>query len=462
MLFLIFSLDHFSRRYPALLTDINYIIKRRICKIEFMQNVNNFLEQHKMRAADINIHKLVESFTAEMIGGLEGGNSSLRMIPTYIEADNEFLTEVPVAAIDAGGTNFRAATVKFTREGKLELTDNVMASMPGLNGEISKEEFFETLTRYIKPITDKCDRIGFCFSYPTEIFPNKDGKLLQFCKEVQAPGVIGEMVGKSLLETLGTPDKQIVLLNDTVATLLAGKSSSFDRDYDSFMGFILGTGTNTCYIEHNKNIIKTKDLDREKSQIINVESGNFGKAPRTEIDIAFDNTTSNPGNYSFEKMFSGGYLGGLCLYTIKKAAEEGCFTHSSTEKVLSLGQLTSEDANNFISKRPSEQGALQSCMTTAQDEANCIALIENLVDRAAKLVAANLAAVLLKTDKGKSSYRPVLITIEGTTFYKMINLKPQFEKYFNEYLSGERKRFYEFTEVLQSSLIGAALAALIE
>jgi hexokinase len=427
-----------------------------------MQSIDKFLEQHKLRAADIDIQKLVETFTSEMIRGLEGDKSSLRMIPTYIEADNEFLTEVPVAAIDAGGTNFRAATVKFTSQGKLEQSDNVTASMPGLEGEISKEEFFNTIAGHIKPITDKCDRIGFCFSYPTEIFPDKDGKLLQFCKEVQAPGVVGEMVGKSLLETLGTPEKKIVLLNDTVATLLAGKSAAFDKEYDSFIGFILGTGTNTCYIEHNSNIPKTKELDPEKSQIINVESGNFNKAPRTEIDIAFDNTTGNPGNYSFEKMFSGGYIGGLCLYAIKKAAEEGYLTSATAEKLLSLTQLTSENANNFISKASSDRGPLQSSITSEQDEVNCIAIIESIVDRAARLVAANLAAVLLKTDKGKSPEHPVLITIEGTTFYKMKNLKPQFEKYFGEYLDGGRKRFYEFTEVPQSSLIGAALAGLTD
>ena len=34
--------------------------------------------------------------------------------------------------------------------------------------------------------------------------------------------------------------------------------------------------------------------------------------------------------------------------------------------------------------------------------------------------------------------------------------------YLNEYLTGDRKRYVEFTEVAQSSLIGAALAALID
>ena len=117
------------------------------------------------------------------------------------------------------------------------------------------------MSGYLRPLADKSDRIGFCFSYPTEIFPDKDGRLLQFCKEVQAPEVIGQIIGKSLLEALGTPDKKIVLLNDTVATLLSGKSASFGRTYDSFMGYILGTGTNTCYIEANRNILKNPELD---------------------------------------------------------------------------------------------------------------------------------------------------------------------------------------------------------
>jgi hexokinase len=54
-----------------------------------------------------------------------------------------------------------------------------------------------------------------------------------------------------------------------------------------------------------------------------------------------------------------------------------------------------------------------------------------------------------------------LITIEGTTFYKMHKLKSYFEKYLKEYLVEGNQRFYEFTEVQQSSLVGAALAALI-
>ena len=426
-----------------------------------MKNFNRFLEEHKMRAEDINMQQIIDLFTSDMLNGLKGEKSTLRMIPTYIEADNKFLIGVPVVAVDAGGTNFRAALVKFNLLGKLEISNLVNARMPGLEGEISKAEFFKTIAGYVRQNAELSDRIGFCFSYPTEILPDKDGRLLQFCKEVQAPAVVGELIGKSLLETLGMEEKQIVLLNDTVATLLAGKSASFGREYDSYIGFILGTGTNTCYIESNRNILKTNSLDQTKTQIVNIESGAFGKAPQSDIDIAFDGTTVNPGDYKFEKMFAGGYFGGLCLLTLKTAAKEGVFSTAAASCLMAINEMSSEEVNSFVTSHGSGSGPLFDCMKGKDDKENCINIIESLIDRAAKLVASNMAAVILKTNKGKTAESPILITIEGTTFYKMHNLRIHFEKYLSGYLKDERKRFYEFTEVQQSSLVGAALAALI-
>jgi hexokinase len=427
-----------------------------------MRNVEEFLKRHRLRPVDIDMENLVNVFTGDMINGLEGKESSLRMIPTYIEAENDFLTEIPVLAIDAGGTNFRIALIKFTRNGQIESGEIRSFRMPGLEKEISSREFFGIIADYIKPFAERSDRIGFCFSYPTEILSNRDGRLIQFCKEVKAPEVVGQLIGKNLLKELGTPQKHIVLLNDTVATLLAGKSVSFKKVCDSYIGFILGTGTNTCYIENNFNILKNKSLDRKRSQIINIESGNFRKAPRTDIDIIFDNSTVDPGSYTFEKMFSGGYFGGLCLTILRTASSEGVFSKHGAENILNLKELSASEANNFMLGNNSSENILQSCLIEEENVNVCQYIIQTLIDRAALLVAANLAAVVLKTDKGKSSERPVLITVEGTTFNNLHNLKLRFENYFSQYLNGEKKRFVEFTGVPQSSLVGAALAGLIE
>lgn len=420
-----------------------------------------FLEEHRLRPIDINIQNTIDLFTSEMVKGLEGSDSSLRMIPTFIEADNQFLTETPVVAIDAGGTNFRAALVKFNSQGKLEMSNIMKSKMPGLEGEISKDEFFGTIAGYVKNLAGESDRIGFCFSYPTEILPSKDGKLINFSKEVQAPEVVGHLIGKNLLDALGMPEKQIVILNDTVATLLAGKSSSPGYDYDSFIGYILGTGTNTCYIESNGNIKKNKSLDPAKSQIINIESGNFSKAQRTDIDILFDSTTANPGSQTFEKMISGGYFGNLCHFTFQTASKENYFTAGTTSAILSLNELSSEDVNLFLTNPLAGKGALSLVVTEKTDIESCLKIVDCLMNRAAVLVAANLAAVVLRTNKGKTPEHPVLLTVEGSLYYKLHNFRTQIERYFREYLSGERKRYVEFKEVRHSSLVGAALAALI-
>jgi len=424
--------------------------------------VSSFLDKHRLHPSDIDMEDLVRVFTEDMDSGLKGKAGGLRMIPTYIEAENDFIRNTPVLAIDAGGTNFRASIVTISESGRLSISDTVNYRMPGLDGEISKNEFFRTIAGYIRTLADKVERIGFCFSYPTEILPDKDGILLQFCKEVQAPEVHGQLVGKNLLEALGTPHKKIVLLNDTVATLLAGKSASSGKSYDSFIGFILGTGTNTCYIEQNSNIIKKSDLKSESSQIINIESGDFGRPPQADLDILFASTTTDPGSYKFEKMFSGGYFGWLSLFVLKAAADEAVFSVNTAKKIGAIDDLSSPEVNSFVSNGGNEGNILADSVSDITDAENCRIIINTLIDRAALLVAASMSAVVLKCGKGKSSDRPVLITVEGTTFYSLYNFRSRFQKYLNEYLSGEKKRYVEFARVDHSGVIGAALAALID
>jgi len=427
-----------------------------------MKKAEEFLKRHRLRAADISIDEVVAIFTADMIAGLNGQEGALSMIPTFIEAENEFLKDTLVLAIDAGGTNFRAALVKFTAGDEIEITEQVSYPMPGLEKEIGADEFFGAIAGYVAPLASKTDRVGFCFSYPTEILPTRDGRLITFCKEVKAKGVQGELVGKRLLEALRTPSKKIVVLNDTVATLLAGKSVAMNKSFDSYVGFILGTGTNTCYIEQKRNIIKQKDHGSEGTMIINVESGNFNKGPRTKLDRKFDLNTTDPGKYTFEKMFSGGYLGGLSLSVLKTAASEGVFSEESARMTQLLSDLSTTEMNDFLIKGGKSGNILSVCYSNHEDTENSTLILNELINRASKLVAANLAAVILKTGRGLTEEKPVLITIDGTTYYNLHTLKSKFEKCLSDYLSGERKRYVEMTGVGKSGLIGAALAGLIE
>jgi hexokinase len=426
-----------------------------------MTKATEFLKSHKMTAADIDMQQVVDIFLSEMEAGLAGRESSLRMIPTYIETDNELVPNQPVVAIDAGGTNFRTAIVYFDDEMQLVTEKLKNGRMPAIDKEMGKTEFFETMAGYLEEYKNAAEKIGFCFSYAVEIFPDKDGKLLEWSKEINAPEVIGEMVGRNLLEAMGTPGKPLVVLNDTVATLLAGKAATAGKIYDTYIGFILGTGTNTAYIELNDNIVKTPDLHSGASQVINIESGAFGNPPRTDIDLLFDNQTKNPGRYVFEKMFSGGYFGGLCTTALKQAAFEGIFSDETKVLVLELPELSSEEVNSFVCGNNNDENRLAKTFAHNNDKESAATIIEGMIERASKLVAANLAAVILKTDKAKLPEKPALLTIEGTTFYKLKDFQVKFERYLQEYLSGEKQRYYEIVEVPNSSLLGAAIAAIV-
>lgn len=323
---------------------------------EIRDRIQQFLKDNGMYYEDIDMEACCNIFIQEMQAGLAGKDSSLAMIPTYIEVGRDIPAGKRVIVLDAGGTNFRVATVYFgdPRQPKAGavIENFVQKPMPGLDKEAGKEEFFETIVEYMAGIVDVSSSIGFCFSYPTEILPSKDGRLIRFCKEVKAKQVEGELIGENLVTAIEAAGyktrKRVVILNDTVATLLAGISAFPNRAFDSYVGFILGTGSNCCYIESNRNIAKKSDLEPDREQIINVESGSFGKAPRGKIDLMLDESTLDPGRYTFEKMFSGAYLGALCLKTLQEAGREGLFSKAFTEELLALKDLETKDINSFM------------------------------------------------------------------------------------------------------------------
>jgi len=428
--------------------------------------VKAFLAGNKMDPADIDMERMCGIFLKEMELGLAGKDSSLAMLPTYIETERKIPLNEPVIVMDAGGTNFRTALVSFNQNGDPKIENLRLFPMPGIIEQVTKEEFFNTMARYLDEVIDKSANIGFCFSYPIEIFPNKDGKVLYFSKEIKADQVAGEMIGENLniaITASGKRDKRrIILLNDTVTTLLAGRASAAGRSFDTYIGFILGTGTNCCYVERNKNITKTQDLDPAKSQIVNVESGGFGKAPQGKIDKDFDKSSLNPGMYTFEKMVSGAYLGPLSLWTLKAAADNALFSKDFAEKIKNVEKVTTKGINELISFPERHGGPLSSAPESEyeRDFLTACLLIDRLIERAAKLAAIKLSSAAIKSDRGKDPAHPVCIVAEGTTFYHLRYLKQRVEYYLKDYLENRKGIYYEIMNVENATLIGAAIAGL--
>jgi hexokinase len=422
----------------------------------------SFLEENGLLAGSIDPDPVLDDFLAEMDKGLAGKQSSLAMIPTFISIDKPVPSFKPVIALDAGGTNLRVATVLFDGEGNPKIGNLAKHKMPGSEGELGKNDFFDRFVEFLLPFADQANSVGFCFSYPAEISPNRDGRLLSWTKEIQAPEIVGEFIGKNIFDRLEQKSHRMkfTLLNDTVATLLAGRSADFSQKYDTYIGFILGTGTNTAYIESNSQISNYHGLDSEGSQAINTESGNFSKCPRGPVDVAFDQTTENPGQYLFEKMISGAYLGGLCLQALKKAAGDGLFSRAGAQWIGYRKGLSTVDVDGILRAFPWRMDGEEE-KVSAEDAALIRHLCSAICERAALCAALNISAAILKSAGGKSSSCPVCVNIDGSVYHKIRGFSRMAEGYLEKIL-GPRHVSYELIRVDDSPLIGAAVAGLMD
>jgi len=427
-------------------------------------SLSDFISRNWLTADGISHTTIIKDLINEMEKGLAGSRSSLAMLPSYIHTDFSLPLNTPVIALDAGGTNFRAAVISFRENNRIDIEDYQTYMIPGIESEVSKKEFFNIIADYVKPILSRSERVGFCFSYPVEISPDHDGKLLYFTKEIKAPEVTGNYICRSLKEALllkGFKDRwSFTLLNDTVATLLAGKADSSSSEYESYIGFILGTGSNTAYIEDGSKILKNPSLSGKGYQIINAESGMFNLVPRNNIDEEFDSKTNNPGNYIFEKMVSGAYLGPLALEYLKSAADFGLFSSSGKKVFNSISEFGTKDMNAFLFAGTGAQASNIFSLLTGADRTAAAAIMEAIVERAAFLASINLAAFILKSGKGSRPGKPVCITAEGSTLYRVKDFKEKMESYLTGILTGEHERYFKVIKIENAPLIGAAIAGL--
>lgn len=433
--------------------------------VEIDSRTDAFLAKWGMGSDSIDMEALLGKFRQEMESGLkQGGTSSLKMIPTYTQVEGEVKKGEPVIVIDAGGTNLRTCLVTFDENGIARIEDFKKTSMPGVREEVTAGQFFAVFANEVERLIDKSDRIGFCFSYAASITADHDGIPLVFSKEIKAPEVIGKPVGATLLAELAkrgydVSKKRVSVLNDTVATLLAGKAAPSATPYSGYIGFILGTGTNTAYVESNANIGTVPYL-QEGSQIINIESGNFDYCPG-RLDEEFFASTKQPGQYHLEKMISGAYLGPMSTLVINKAIEERLFSKTFAERFAKVQPINTTVMSNYLEMPFNKDYALVACVDGNEDDAKALWLIlDSIIARAAKLTAANLAATVLKSGKGDDPRRPICINADGTTYYKTEYLKKYTEYYLHKYLQLDKKRYVEFVRIDDSPVIGAAIAGL--
>jgi len=309
-----------------------------------------------------------------------------------------------------------------------------------------------------------------------QITPDADGICIAFSKEINAPDVIGKSVGNGLRDAfmaLGFRyDGPIVLLNDTVATLLSGYAlispdgeparsrNDFGAAPGPAIGLILGTGCNIAYTE--KNIPKINFNSESSPQVINCESGNFNIRNRGLLDREYDSTTLDPGTYFLQKAVSGAYLGPLTLHILKQAIKDKVLQFKKSDELMAMQHLETRILNEFIKTPLAAQGPLGGLF--GSDEGCAAAAVQYITsivtERAALFPAAVLTAIIERINPGYEPYSPVRIAVDGSTYLLYKGMRRALDSNLHQMLCKNKPRPYVISPVEQASLFGAAVAAL--
>lgn len=425
-------------------------------------NIKSWLKKQMISSDAYRVSVLLDHFLDEMKRGLAGRTSSLAMIPSYIGTGASVPVGKSVAVIDAGGTNLRICVASFDEEGEVSISGFSQQPMPGRDKEISAAEFYDLLVHALQPMRDQFDTIGFCFSYPAEILSNYDGRLLHWTKEIKIPEMVGTHVGEGLIAALehrGITGKRVVVLNDTVACLLAGRARGQAFEASSYVGFILGTGTNTAYVEQNERIGKLGEFTKEGAQVINVESGGFSSFKRGAFDLKLDVQSEKVGVHIFEKVISGVYLGSLALELLQALIAEGVFSDVGSASLSVMNDLSTIHINNLTLGDGRDTGVLGTEAFTDKDREIMRTVFTAVVDRVALFTAVNILAGVVKSGAGKDAKHPVCVNIDGSTYYKTCRLEEKVQAHLKGFLKS-RGLHIRCIQIDDSPIVGAAIAGL--
>jgi len=148
----------------------------------------------------------------KILEGLAVHGQEIKALPAYLRRPSNTLPGDAVV-LDVGGTNIRAARLRC-QGSNAELLTNPVADRETMQqaktpGQVNAHQFFATQAALIAQVCpEPMIKLGYCFSYPTEIKPDGDALLLKWAKGVSIDNVVGTSVREQLQAALCEKGKQ--------------------------------------------------------------------------------------------------------------------------------------------------------------------------------------------------------------------------------------------------------------
>jgi hexokinase len=354
------------------------------------------------------------------------------MIPSYVSHRPTGKETGSYLALDLGGTNFRVCEVYLEGDSKVRLTqkkftipDYAKCGQSDVLFDFLADSVLTFITENNIP-TESDIPLGFTFSFPVNQTAIDKGYLMVWTKGFDCKDTINKDVVALLNEALARKNVKVhvtALVNDTVGTLM----SHAYNDPGTFVGVILGTGTNAAYVEKVSAIPKWKGGPVESGEmIINCEWGAFDNErvvlPFNKYDQKMDEESTNPGQQTFEKMISGMYLGEIVRQVIVELVQRRIlFGGVSSPEIETpykfetayMSRIERDHTSDLLDTKMVLQELLNIPYPAPRDRRIVRRICELVATRAARLSAVGVAAVVTKMERVNDG---CTVAIDGSVY----------------------------------------------
>jgi len=330
------------------------------------------------------------------------------------------------------GTNFRVCEVYLEGDSKVRLTqkkftipDYAKCGQSDVLFDFLADSVLTFITENNIP-TESDIPLGFTFSFPVNQTAIDKGYLMVWTKGFDCKDTINKDVVALLNEALARKNVKVhvtALVNDTVGTLM----SHAYNDPGTFVGVILGTGTNAAYVEKVSAIPKWKGGPVESGEmIINCEWGAFDNErvvlPFNKYDQKMDEESTNPGQQTFEKMISGMYLGEIVRQVIVELVQRRIlFGGVSSPEIETpykfetayMSRIERDHTSDLLDTKMVLQELLNIPYPAPRDRRIVRRICELVATRAARLSAVGVAAVVTKMERVNDG---CTVAIDGSVY----------------------------------------------
>lgn len=409
--------------------------------------------------------RYIDLFISELEKGLKGKKSSLNTLPSFVRFPDKVTSLEKVAVLCADKVTFIKGNFKTSGD-RFEVYGTMGYPMPGLSKEISLEAFFRRIIFEARDVLRNCNKIGWCFGHPMEANAKGDGKLLGWARgSINVPELVGKFIGEEFCKYLKKDfdkDYKIILLNDTIATLIAGLVETHDKEFEDFIGLVHSDGYNLSYIEEGKNL---KDVISEKKylksqMVLNTQAGSFNKIRDSKIDKEIKSLLGDILIGEFSQKVNSKCIP-LAFDAIIRELSGSILNAKVSSKLSEINDLDLEQMYCFLKvglKSSSDISSVFRCATLA-DAVNVGLIIDQIFQRAARLVAVQICGILKYKDIGHNPIQPVGIIVEGDFFDIVKDFEHRIRCEIKQYFHKEDPRYIQFLRVPNATLLGAGIAA---